>query len=77
MQMFASDSHTFEVGRHLAQGPGIVTFVLFVTIALGRRFGQTPTHGQALGRVQAAMHLRWVGLAVTVAGISLMVIGRT
>jgi hypothetical protein len=75
MSMFASNTHVFEVGSHLAQGCGVVTLVLFVSIAIGRRFGQEPVQGQGRGPVAAALFLRWVGLALTIVGLLLMVIG--
>jgi uncharacterized membrane protein len=72
--LFASTS-LFEFGKKLAVGAGTVGVISFLVLAVGNHLGRTPTRGQALGRVQAARHISWIGLCLAIVGLVLMAVG--
>lgn len=64
----------FEDGKKLAQDFLPVALVSFLIYGLGKRFGTMPKSGSSLGAVVAFKYLRWVGLAVGLIGIAIMLV---
>jgi hypothetical protein len=70
----ASGNSNVDQGvRYIIVGVGIFLFIE-VILFLGNKYGQAPTRGAGLGRIQAARMFRWVCPIIVLVGIVKLVL---